>query len=89
MSDVMAEFLRRDGVVSESNVDGPEARITGETPLDSMFGFIVDLRKLTKGQGEFSMQFKEYRAMSSFKAQKVMDERNTILHRPMFKLKAD
>jgi elongation factor G len=89
LTDLMSEFQRRDGVVTETAVDGPEARILGETPLDSMFGFIVDLRKLTKGQGEFSMQFKEYREMSPYKAQKVMDERNTILNRPLYKLKAE
>jgi elongation factor G len=87
LSDLISEFQRRDGVVTETVVDGPEARLVGETPLDAMFGFIMDLRKLTKGQGEFSMQFKEYREMTAFKAQKVMDERNKILNRPLFQLK--
>lgn len=41
-----------------------------------MFGFISDLRRLTKGQGDFSMQFKEYRPMNTYKAQQRMDERN-------------
>jgi elongation factor G len=89
LTDLMSEFQRRDGVVTETAIDGPTATLTGETPLDSMFGFIVDLRKLTKGQGEFAMQFKEYRPMSAYKAQKVMDERNTILKRPLYKLGAE
>jgi len=86
MTDVAAEFSKRDGVVQETNVTGTDSTIRGETALDTMFGFITDLRKLTKGQGEFSMQFKEYRTMAPYKAQLRMDERNKELGRKMYKL---
>jgi elongation factor G len=86
LSDVSAEFTRRDGIVLETQIDGSDAVIRGETALDTMFGFISDLRKLTKGQGDFSMQFKDYRPMQQYKAQLRMDERNKQRDRPLYKL---
>lgn len=86
MTDVATEFSKREGIVQETNVSGSDATIRGETALDTMFGFISDLRKLTKGQGEFSMQFKEYRPMSAYKAQMRMDERNKDLGRNKYQL---
>ena len=84
LSDIQSEFARRQGVLLESNVSGPDCVIRGESALDTMFGFISDLRQLTKGQGEFSMEFKEYRTMPTFKAQEIADERNKILGRKRF-----
>lgn len=81
LQSVMQEFASREGVVLDTVVDDQDATIRGETNLDSMFGFVIDLRKATKGQGEFSMEFKEYRPMAAFKAQKAMDERNSTLGR--------
>lgn len=86
MTDVATEFAKREGVVTETVVDGPDAVIRGETAMDTMFGFISDLRRLTKGQGDFSMQFKEYRPMQPYKAQMRIDERNKELGRPTYKL---
>ncbi|CCW67082.1 unnamed protein product [Phytomonas sp. Hart1] len=86
MTDVTTEFTKREGVVVESSVDGPDAVVRGETALDTMFGFISDLRRLTKGQGDFSMEFKEYRPMSQYKAQICMDERNKELGRTQYQL---
>lgn len=76
MSQLTTQFIKRDGVVTQTSVNGPDAVIQGETALDTMFGFISDLRRLTKGQGDFSMQFKEYRSMNTYKAQQRMDQRN-------------
>ncbi|CCW59945.1 unnamed protein product [Phytomonas sp. EM1] len=86
MTDVATEFTKREGVVVETSVDGPDAVIRGETALDTMFGFISDLRRLTKGQGDFSMEFKEYRPMPQYKAQMRMDERNKELGRKLYQL---
>lgn len=86
LNPVQDEFIRRDGIVNDTIINGPDVILRGETALDTMFGFIVDLRKLTKGQGEFSMEFKEYRQMPTHKAQRVIDERNAFLERPTFNL---
>lgn len=85
-SDVSNEFSKRGGVVQDQTMEGTDATIRGETALDTMFGFINDLRAGTKGMGEFSMQFKEYRPMPIYKAQTQMDERNKTLGRNSIKL---
>ncbi|KAH9582197.1 Transcription factor [Trypanosoma melophagium] len=89
MTDVATEFSKREGVVTETSINGADAVIRGETALDTMFGFISDLRRLTKGQGDFGMQFKEYRPMQQYKAQSRMDERNKELGRKIYKLSGD
>lgn len=88
MTDVTTMFAKRDGIVTETVVNGPDTIIRGEAAMDAMFGFISDLRRLTKGQGDFSMQFKEYRAMQTHKAQTRMDERNKALERNQYQLSA-
>lgn len=86
MTDVSTMFGKRDGIVTETVVNGPDTIINGEAAMDTMFGFISDLRRLTKGQGDFSMEFKEYRPMSAYKAQSRMDERNKVLQRKLYQL---
>ncbi|EKF27768.1 elongation factor G2-like protein, putative [Trypanosoma cruzi marinkellei] len=86
MTDVATEFSKREGIVTETRINGVDAVIHGETALDTMFGFISDLRRLTKGQGDFGMQFKEYRPMQQYKAQIRMDERNKEIGRKLYKL---
>lgn len=86
MTEVSTMFAKRDGIVTETVVDGPDTTIRGEAAMDTMFGFISDLRRLTKGQGDFSMQFKEYRSMQVYKAQMRMDERNKTLQRKQYQL---
>jgi elongation factor G len=35
-------------------------RIKAEVPLSEMFGYIGDLRTMTSGRGQFSMEFDHY-----------------------------
>jgi elongation factor G len=35
-------------------------RIKAECPLSEMFGYIGDLRTMTSGRGQFSMEFSHY-----------------------------
>jgi elongation factor G len=37
-------------------------RIKAEAPLSEMFGYIGDLRTMTSGRGQFSMEFSHYAA---------------------------
>jgi elongation factor G len=79
--DAQSEFNRRGGVISDSSVTQFDAVVRGEAALSNMFGFITDLRMATKGQGEFSMEFLEYRPMDAHRAQAAIDKRNAVLKR--------
>ena len=45
-----------------------------EEPLSEMFGYIGDLRTITSGRGQFSMEFSHYAPCPSSVAAAVIDE---------------
>ena len=49
-------------------------RVKADAPLSEMFGYIGDLRTITSGRGQFSMEFSHYSACPASVAEKVMDE---------------
>ncbi|XP_026282647.1 elongation factor G, mitochondrial [Frankliniella occidentalis] len=57
---IMGIVSRRKGIVAGS--EGKEGWITlqAEVPLNNMFGFVGELRSLTQGKGEYSMEYSRY-----------------------------
>jgi len=58
---------------------GQEAGVTGvrikaECPLSEMFGYIGDLRTMTSGRGQFSMEFAHYLACPRNVAEDVIKD---------------
>lgn len=56
---VVAALNRRMGMIQNSDVndDGSGITILAEVPLNNMFGYSTELRSLTQGKGEFSMEY--------------------------------
>ena len=56
---VVAALNRRMGMIQSSDVndDGSGIKIISEVPLANMFGYSTELRSLTQGKGEFSMEY--------------------------------
>merc|ERR1712087_1092198 len=56
---VTASLSRRMGMIqsSDMNDDGSGLKIEVEVPLANMFGYSTELRSLTQGKGEFSMEY--------------------------------
>jgi elongation factor G len=56
---VVAAVNRRMGLIqsSDMNDDGSGIKIVAEVPLANMFGYSTELRSLTQGKGEFSMEY--------------------------------
>jgi elongation factor G len=62
MGDIIGDLGSRRGKVIEMGVQVDGIRfIRAEVPLNRMFGYSTDLRSLTQGRANFTMQFKEYR----------------------------
>jgi elongation factor G len=60
VGDVIGDLNRRRGMI-QSQESGPTGvRVKAEAPLSDMFGYIGDLRSMTSGRGQFSMEFSHY-----------------------------
>jgi len=49
-------------------------RVKAEAPLSDMFGYIGDLRTMTSGRGQFSMEFSHYLPCPKSVAEEVIAE---------------
>ncbi len=60
MGDVIGDLNRRRGIIHSQDPTPNGIHIKGEVPLSEMFGYIGDLRTITSGRGQFSMEFSHY-----------------------------
>lgn len=60
VGDVIGDLNRRRGMIKSQEAGPTGVRIKAEVPLSDMFGYIGDLRTMTSGRGQFSMEFSHY-----------------------------
>ena len=60
VGDVIGDLNRRRGMIKSQDAGATGVRIKAEVPLSEMFGYIGDLRTMTSGRGQFSMEFVHY-----------------------------
>ena len=60
VGDVIGDLNRRRGMIKSQEPSATNVRIKAECPLSEMFGYIGDLRTMTSGRGQFSMEFLHY-----------------------------
>ena len=79
VGDVIGDLNRRRGMIHAQDRAPTGIRIKAESPLGEMFGYIGDLRTMTSGRGQFSMEFSHYAAapkgISEEVIKKVADEK--------------
>lgn len=63
MGDVLGDINARRGRIEEMEPRGVTQVIHGYVPLAEMFGYATDLRSLTQGRGNYTMQFDHYEEM--------------------------
>lgn len=61
---VTGDINKRKGVIVGNDQDGDDSIITAHVPLNRMFGYSTDLRSMTQGKGEFTMEYKEHSPVS-------------------------
>jgi elongation factor G len=71
---VFASINQRRGIIVSSVEDGAFARVDAEVPLSEMFGYSMQLRSLTQGKAEFTMEFLKYGRVPAAVAEKLMAE---------------
>ncbi len=56
----IGQINQRRGVIVGATMDAGYVVVEAEVPLSEMFGYSTDLRSVTQGKGEFSMEFLRY-----------------------------
>ncbi|WP_088243732.1 elongation factor G [Calothrix rhizosoleniae] len=74
MGDVIGDLNRRRGMIKSQDPTPTGARIKADAPLSEMFGYIGDLRTMTSGRGQFSMEFSHYAPCPANVAEEVIKE---------------
>ncbi len=74
VGDVIGDLNRRRGIIRSQESGATSVRIQADVPLSEMFGYIGDLRTMTSGRGQFSMEFSHYTACPKNIADEVIKE---------------
>ena len=74
VGDVIGDMNRRRGMIKSQESVPTGVRIKVDAPLSGMFGYIGDLRTMTSGRGQFSMEFSHYMPCPKNVAEEVIKE---------------
>ncbi len=74
VGDVIGDLNRRRGMIKSQDAGVMGARVKADVPLSEMFGYIGDLRTMTSGRGQFSMEFSHYAPCPNNVAEEVIKE---------------
>ncbi len=74
VGDVIGDLNRRRGIIRSQESGTTSVRVQADVPLSEMFGYIGDLRTMTSGRGQFSMEFSHYAACPKNIADEVIKE---------------
>ncbi|BAF61296.1 elongation factor G [Candidatus Vesicomyidisocius calyptogenae] len=76
MGDVMGDINRRRGIVSAMEDMPAGKQVKAEVPLAEMFGYSNDLRSITQGRANYSMEFAKYTAAPKNVADEIIEKLN-------------
>jgi elongation factor G len=72
MGDVIGDLNQRRGQIQGSETRGNAQVVTAFVPLANMFGYIGNLRGMSQGRAQFSMQYDHYEAVPQHVADEVI-----------------
>lgn len=71
---VMGTINKRKGLIVDTDTQDDFLVISAEVPLNNMFGYSTELRSMTQGKGEFSMEYKTYAPVTGGTQQELVAE---------------
>ena len=74
VGDVVGDLNRRRGMIQNQDSAGSTILVRAHVPLKEMFGYISDLRSMTKGRASFTMQFHHYDPVPRNIADEIMSK---------------
>jgi elongation factor G len=72
VGDVMGDLSSRRGRPMGTDTVGSMTEVKAEVPMSEVLTYAPDLRSLTGGQGEYTMEFLRYEEVPAHLAQKVV-----------------
>jgi elongation factor G len=72
VGDVVGDLNRRRGIIQSQDQIATSVIIRSHVPLSEMFGYISDLRSMSKGRASFTMQFDHYEPVPRNIAEEIM-----------------
>lgn len=70
----IGQLNQRRGMITNTSVDAGYVVIEAEVPLKEMFGYSSDLRGMTQGKGEFTMEFLKYAQVPRSVQEDIIEE---------------
>ncbi len=74
VGDIIGDLNRRRGMIKSQEAGVTGVRVKADAPLGEMFGYIGDLRTMTSGRGQFSMEFSHYAPCPNNVAEQVVQQ---------------
>jgi elongation factor G len=74
MGDIIGDLNSRRGQIQGSEPRGNATAINAYVPLVNMFGYVSNLRGMSQGRAQFTMQFEHYAEVPKAEAQKLVSE---------------
>ena len=74
VGDVMGDLSSRRGRPLGTEAVGGMTEVKAEVPMAEMLTYAPDLRSITGGQGEYTLEFLRYEEVPAHLAQKVVDK---------------
>ena len=74
MGDVIGDLNSRRGQVQGTEARGPATAIQAVVPLANMFGYVNQLRSMSQGRAQFTMQFAHYDEVPNNVAEEVKEK---------------
>ncbi|HRT67745.1 MAG TPA: elongation factor G, partial [Bacteroidota bacterium] len=71
---VIGNLNQRRGIIHNTTLDAKYITIEADVPLREMFGYSSDLRSLTQGKGEFTMEFMKYQPVPKSIEEEIIKE---------------
>ena len=71
---VMGNLNSRRGIITGTTEDIASTTITSDVPLSEMFGYVGELRSMTQGKAEFTMEFNKYAPVPKLVSDKLIKE---------------
>ena len=75
MGDVMGDLNSRRGLIQKMEARTGAQQITAMVPLSEMFGYATQLRSITQGRGQYSMEPSHYSEVPKSIQDKIINER--------------